>query len=135
MSRLPIIESCRLCGSKLPRNEMRLHEPGCRRERLLKPGALFHMAVVARRPSADGGGFEKRVVPVRLETVNEDGSMLVTNLTTRRTTKVKAPRRFREWMELAHIRNTGRREKREAREAAKARREKREARKAARARA
>jgi hypothetical protein len=115
MSRIPIVRKCRLCGKDFNSQEMRMHEPGCRRKKLLKVGALFHASVVARGE----GKMVKRVVPVRIEELNDDGSILVTNMMTRRTTTLKSPRRLREWMELAHSRNTGRRLKAEARAAAR----------------
>ena len=112
MPRPAIMKVCRLCKQRFNHTDLRLHEPGCRREHLLKVGALFHACVIARRKD---GTFERRVVPVRIEELNKDGSILVTNLMTNRTTTLKSPRRLREWMELAHVRNVGRRVKSEAR--------------------
>jgi len=87
------ILKCRLCGLKDNSTAIRLHEPGCRREKLLHVGARFTVVL------------NQRLVPVMIEQFLEDeGGMLCRNLATGRRIKVKSPRRFREWMDTATVR-------------------------------
>jgi len=91
--RKPIYSYCQLCRRKFSKTVMRLHEPTCRRRRLLKIGARFTVML------------NQRLVPVEIESFMEEGTGLVCrNLETGRSIRVKSPRRFREWMDRANIR-------------------------------
>jgi hypothetical protein len=70
---------------------MRLHEPKCRRSKLLRVGARFHVRL------------NQKLVPVVLREFQDDGGFLCVNLDTGRKIRVKSPRRFREWMEGAIV--------------------------------
>ena len=91
-----IMMKCKLCRFKGNKTEMRLHEPGCRREKLLKPGAKFHVRLNCA------------IVPVSIKELHADGTIDAVNLSTGRTIKLKSFRRFREWMGKANVRFTGR---------------------------
>lgn len=91
--RQPIMLKCKLCGTKLNSTEMRLHEPGCRRSKLLHVGARFTVML------------NQRLVPVMIEQFLEDeGGILCRNLETGRRIRIRSPRRFREWMDTANVR-------------------------------
>jgi len=90
--RPPIMFKCILCGAKLNKTEMRMHEPGCRREKLLHVGARFTVML------------NEKLVPVLIEEFLEGEAMACRNLISGRRIRVKSPRRFREWMEAANVR-------------------------------
>ena len=84
---------CKLCGVKLNSTDMRLHEPTCRRSKMLRVGARFTVML------------NQRLVPVMVEQFLEgDGGIQCRNLSTGRRIMVKSPRRFREWMDTANVR-------------------------------
>jgi Fe-S-cluster containining protein len=85
---------CKLCGAKLNKTEMRLHEPGCRRATLLHVGARFTVML------------NEKLVPVIIEEflTDEGEAMRCRNLISGRRIRVTSPRRFREWMESANVR-------------------------------
>jgi Fe-S-cluster containining protein len=92
--RPPMMFKCKLCGAKLNKTEMRLHEPGCRRATLLHVGARFTVML------------NDRQVPVIIEEflTDEGEAMRCRNLISGRRIRVTSPRRFREWMESANVR-------------------------------
>jgi hypothetical protein len=83
---------CKLCKAELNTSDMRLHEPGCRRDHLLVPGKRLHLKA------------EPKPIVVEILQVFENFGSLVKNIKTGRVLTVKSPRAFREWMNSANIR-------------------------------
>lgn len=91
--RKPMFFYCRLCRRKMNKTEMRLHEPECRRARLLKIGAKFTVML------------NEHLVRVKIEEFIDGGpAMFCRNLDSGRRIRVQSPRRFREWMSKANVR-------------------------------
>jgi predicted RNA-binding protein with RPS1 domain len=72
------------------KTEMRLHEPGCRRENLLAPGTI-HKALVSAQE-----------VDVKILERDEEGFVCL-NLATGRKIRIRSTRRFRSWMDRANV--------------------------------